>query len=63
MRRFVLGWKVLGHAERLNAHIVNCADDLTILCRGSADAAMTAMHLKHPRDARLNAHRVDQQFR
>jgi RNA-directed DNA polymerase len=43
MRRFVLGWKVLGHAERLNAHIVNYADDLTILCRGSADAAMTAL--------------------
>lgn len=27
MRRFVLGWKVLGHAARLNAHIVNYADD------------------------------------
>jgi retron-type reverse transcriptase len=32
MRRFVLGWKVLGHAARLDAHIVNYADDLTILC-------------------------------
>jgi RNA-directed DNA polymerase len=31
MRRFVLGWKVLAHAARLNAHIVNYADDLTIL--------------------------------
>jgi len=27
MRRFLLGWKVLGHAARLNAHIVNYADD------------------------------------
>lgn len=43
MRRFVLGWKVLGHAERLNAHIVNYADDFVILCRGSADDALTTM--------------------
>ena len=27
MRRFVLGWKTLGHAARLDAHIVNYADD------------------------------------
>ena len=27
MRRFVLGWKSLGHAERLKAYIVNYADD------------------------------------
>lgn len=27
MRRFVLGWKVLGHEQRLDAHIVNYADD------------------------------------
>jgi retron-type reverse transcriptase len=40
MRRFVVGWKVLGHAARLNAHIVNYADDLTILCRGTAEEAM-----------------------
>ena len=43
MRRFVLGWKVLGHAARLDAHIVNYADDLTILCRGRAEEAMNAM--------------------
>src|SRR5262245_34622509 len=43
MRRFVLGWKVLGHAARLNAHIVNYADDLTIRWRGTAEAAMNAM--------------------
>jgi RNA-directed DNA polymerase len=27
MRRFVLGWKQGGHAQRLDAHIVNYADD------------------------------------
>ncbi len=27
MRRFVLGWKKLGHERRLDAHIVNYADD------------------------------------
>jgi retron-type reverse transcriptase len=36
MRRFVLGWKVLGHERRLRAHIVNYADDIVICCRGSA---------------------------
>lgn len=43
MRRFVLGWKVLGHEERLDAHIVNYADDFVICCRGSAEEAMAAM--------------------
>jgi RNA-directed DNA polymerase len=43
MRRFVLGWKVLGHERRFRARIVNYADDFVICCRGSADAAMTAM--------------------
>jgi group II intron reverse transcriptase/maturase len=43
LRRFVLGWKTLGHEERLNAHIVNYADDFVICCRGTADAANRAM--------------------
>jgi RNA-directed DNA polymerase len=43
MRRFILGWKVLGHAARLNARIVNYADDFVICCRGSADEAMAVM--------------------
>jgi RNA-directed DNA polymerase len=43
MRRFLLGWEVLGHAARLNAYIVNYADDLTILCRGTAEEAMNAL--------------------
>jgi RNA-directed DNA polymerase len=43
MRRFVLGWKVLGHEQRLKAYIVNYADDFVICCRGTAVAAATAM--------------------
>lgn len=43
MRRFVLGWKVLGHEGRLGAHIVNYADDFVICCRGHAEEAMAAM--------------------
>jgi len=39
MRRFVLGWKVLGHERRLQAHIVNYADDFVICCRGTAEEA------------------------
>ena len=44
MRRFVLGWKVLGHERRLGARIVNYADDFVICCRrGNAPAAMAVM--------------------
>jgi len=43
MRRFVLGWKRLGHEQRLDAHIVNYADDFVICCRSSAAEAMTVM--------------------
>jgi RNA-directed DNA polymerase len=43
MRRFILGWKVLGHERRLDAHIVNYADDFVICCRGTAEEAMTVM--------------------
>jgi hypothetical protein len=43
MRRFILGWKVLGHESRLDARIVNYADDFVICCRGSADEAQTVM--------------------
>jgi group II intron reverse transcriptase/maturase len=43
MRRFILGWKVLGHEARLDAHIVNYADDFVICCRGTAEEAMTVM--------------------
>ncbi len=43
MRRFVLGWKTLGHQRRLNAYIVNYADDFVICCRGTAEEAMEVM--------------------
>lgn len=43
MRRFVLGWKVLGHQRRLAAHVVNYADDFVICCRGTATEAMAVM--------------------
>ncbi len=43
MRRFVLGWKKLGHEKRLQARIVNYADDLVICCRGQAEEALTTM--------------------
>ena len=43
MRRFILGWKQLGHEERLQAHIVNYADDFVICTRGRAKEAMAAM--------------------
>ena len=43
MRRFVAGWKLLGHEQRLDAHIVNYADDFVICCRGTADEAMATM--------------------
>jgi len=42
MRRFILGWK-RDHEARLQAYIVNYADDFVICSRGHADEAMTAM--------------------
>lgn len=44
MRRFVLGWKQGGHEQRLEARIVNYADDFVICCKpGRADAARVQM--------------------
>jgi RNA-directed DNA polymerase len=43
MRRFVLGWKKLGHEQKLQARIVNYADDFVICCRGTAETAMHTM--------------------
>jgi RNA-directed DNA polymerase len=42
-RRFVLGWHSLGHAQRLDARIVNYADDFVICCRRNADEALAVM--------------------
>ena len=41
MRRFVLGWKVLGYARRFDAEIVNYADDL-VACGKAPAATMRA---------------------
>ena len=38
LRRFILGWKVLGYARHFKAEIVNYADDLAV--RGRAPAAV-----------------------
>jgi RNA-directed DNA polymerase len=44
MRRFVLGWKTLGHERNLHAKIVNYADDFVICCsRGRGEQALDAM--------------------
>jgi RNA-directed DNA polymerase len=45
MRRFVLGWKKLGHERRLGAYIVNYADDLVICCRRGAKEALAEMRV------------------
>jgi group II intron reverse transcriptase/maturase len=45
MRRFVLGWKMLGLEQSLGSRIVTYADDLVILCRkGKAEQAL--QHLR-----------------
>jgi len=43
MRRVVLGWKLLGHAQRFGAEIVNYADDMVICCRHGAEEALVAL--------------------
>src|SRR6201984_2533862 len=43
MRRFVLGWKKLGHEKRWKAYIVNYADDFVICCRDRAEEALARM--------------------
>jgi hypothetical protein len=43
MRRFAPGWKTLGLEARLQAWIVNFADDFVICCRGTGKQAMEAM--------------------
>jgi group II intron reverse transcriptase/maturase len=43
MRRFVVGWRVLGHERRLQARVINYADDLVICCRGTGSEASRVM--------------------
>ena len=43
-RRFLLAWERHGHRQRLDAHVVNYADDLVICCPpGNGEAALEAM--------------------
>src|SRR4051812_43125446 len=43
-RRFLLAWERFGHRDRLEAHVVNYADDFVICCRpGNGPAAMAEM--------------------
>lgn len=43
-RRFVLAWYKFGFASKLDAHLINYADDLVICCRpGSGAEALTRM--------------------
>lgn len=43
-RRFILAWYIQGYSARLDAHVVNYADDLVICCRpGNGVAALAEM--------------------
>jgi len=43
MRRFILGWKVLGYARRFKAEIVNYADDFAVLGKSPAAEMRSAV--------------------
>ena len=43
MRRFILGWKQLGHARRYGAEIVNYADDFVVCGKAPAEAMRAAV--------------------
>ena len=43
MRRFILGWKVLGYARRFAAEIVNYADDFAVLGKSPAAEMRSAV--------------------
>ena len=44
MRRFILGWKILGYAQHFGAEIVCYADDFVVLGRASAAAMLQVVH-------------------
>ena len=43
MRRFIVGWKVLGYARRFKAEIVNYADDFVVLGKAPAAEMLAAV--------------------
>jgi len=49
MRRFILGWKVLGYARRFRSEIVNYADDFCVL--GKAPAAEMLLAVRRIMDS------------
>ena len=53
MRRFILGWKLLGYARQFGAEIVCYADDFCVL--GRASAAEMLMVADHPANESLEA--------
>ena len=57
MRRFILGWKQLGYAQRFGAEIVNYADDFCVLGKAPAEEMRVVVYwlmerLKLPVNAR-----------
>ena len=44
MRRFILGWKVLGYARRFGAEFVNFADDFCVLGKAPAAEMLAAVN-------------------
>jgi len=57
MRRFILGWKLKGYAQRFGAEIVNYADDFCVLGKAPAAEMLAAVNrimgvLKLPVNAR-----------
>ena len=45
MRRFIVGWKVLGYARRFKAEIVNYADDFVVLGKAPAAEMLAAVEV------------------
>ena len=43
MKRFLLGWKLLGHARRFDAEVVNYADDCVVCGKAPAAAMLAAV--------------------
>ena len=45
MRRFIVGWKVLGYARRFKAEIVNYADDFVVLGKARSAEMLAAVEV------------------
>ena len=43
MRRFIVGWKVLGYARRFEAEVVNYADDIVVLGKAPSADMLSAV--------------------